>query len=195
MFIQIIKGRVTDEDRFRVQADRWPQELKPGAVGYLGCTWGIAPDGTAIIAARFESDVDAKTNSERPEQGEWWAGMEPLLADPAFSDCSEVDTLMAGGSDDAGFVQVIQGRVKDQQQARTMLQSMQGELAQRRPDILGGWFGWHGLDGEFTQLVYFRSEEAARAGESGNDEEMDNRYQEMMAGEPTFIDLPDPHFD
>ena len=55
---------------------------------------------------------------------------------------------------------------------------------------------WHGDGGGFTQLVYFRSEDAARSGErddSGSD--VDRQYQEMLAGEPTFIDLTEPRFD
>ena len=68
----------------------------------------------------------------------------------------------------------------------------EGRLAENRPDILGGLVAWHGDDGAFTQVVYFRSEDQARAGEAGG---ADERYQDMMAGEPTFIDLRDPHFD
>ena len=196
MFVQTITGKVRDRDRFVREAERWPAELKPGAKGYLGCTWGIAADGTAFMAARFESADAAKHNADRPEQGEWWKQMEPALDAPEFQDCAMVDTMMGGGSDDAGFVQVIVGRVKDEASARTMLQGAEAQLTTTRPDILGMTMAWHGDGGGFTQLVYFRSEDAARTGErddSGSD--VDRDYQEMMAGEPTFIDLTEPHFD
>jgi hypothetical protein len=100
--------------------------------------------------------------------------------------------MMGGGSDTAGFVQVIEGRAKDRESARRMMRDAEGQLTRDRPEILGGLVAWHGDDGEFTQVVYFRSEDEARAGEA---EGADQRYQDMMAGEPTFIDLRDPHFD
>src|SRR4051812_35422127 len=118
MFVQIIQGKVRDEERFNREAARWATDLKPGAVGYLGCTWGVATDGTGFVAPRFDSEDSAKANSARPEQGEWWAGMEPAFDGVSFHDCSQIDSMMGGGSDDAGFVQVIQGRVKDQGAAR-----------------------------------------------------------------------------
>ncbi|MCU1498980.1 MAG: hypothetical protein JWM47_2933 [Acidimicrobiales bacterium] len=196
MFIQTIQGRVDDADRFTSEAERWPRDLKGGAAGYLGCTWGVSPDGTAFLAARFESDQAAKANSERPEQGEWWSAIEPAFEDVAFHDSTEIDTMMGGGSDQAGFVQVIQGRVKDEAEARAMMQGAQAMLSQARPDILGGVMIWHGDGGGFTQIMYFRSQEAARAGEQGEmDPEVGAQYEQMMAAEPTFIDLTEPRFD
>jgi hypothetical protein len=196
MFVQTITGKVRDRDRFEREAARWPAELKPGAVGYLGCTWGIAADGTGFLAARFESADDAKHNADRPEQGEWWSEMEPAFDAPEFQDCAMVDTMMGGGSDDAGFVQVITGRVKDEAAARTMIADAEEQLSSTRPDILGMTMAWHGDGGGFTQLVYFTTEAAARAGErDGADEDIDRQYQDMMAAEPTFIDLTDPRFD
>jgi hypothetical protein len=107
-----------------------------------------------------------------------------------------VDTMMGGGSDDAGFVQVITGRVKDEAAARTMIADAEEQLSSTRPDILGMTMAWHGDGGGFTQLVYFTTEAAARAGErDGADEDIDRQYQDMMAAEPTFIDLTDPRFD
>jgi hypothetical protein len=195
MFIQIIRGALTDPERFQAEASRWGRDLKPGAVGYLGATWGVTADGTGFLAARFDSADSARANSERPEQGEWWAGMEPAFADVSFVDTSDIDTMMGGGSNDAGFVQVIQGRAKDQAAARSMLASVEPELRQARPDIAGVTMAWHGDDGSFTQIVYFDSEGAARGGESGEADDTARRYEEMMAETPTFLDISDPHFD
>jgi hypothetical protein len=196
MFVEIITATVSDPEGFLRQSARWPVELKPGATGYLGCTWGIAADGTGVIAARFASADDAKRNADRPEQGEWWRNMEPALSDPTFQDCATVDTFMGGGSDEAGFVQVIQGRAKDEAAARTMMDTAQEQLRTARPDILGGVIAWHGDGGGFTQLMYFRSEADAHAGERDlTDSDVDAQYREMMAEPPTFIDLTDPHFD
>ena len=196
MFVQTITGKVRDPEVFRRESERWAVDLKPGAIGYLGCTWGIGADGTGFLAARFESADAAKQNGERPEQGKWWQGIEPALVDPAFQDCAVVDTMMGGGSDDATFVQVITGRVKDESASRKMIAEAGEQLAQSRPDILGVTMAWHGDGGGFTQLVYFRSEAEARSGErNDSDSELDAQYQEMMATEPSFIDLTEPHFD
>jgi hypothetical protein len=196
MFLQIIQGPVSDAALFEREASRWRDDLKPGAPGYLGCTWGISEDGVGFLAARFDSAASAEANSTRPEQGEWWAAMEKAFAAVEFRDCAEVDAMMGGGSDEAGFVQVISGRVNDRAAARTMLREAEGQLAVTRPDILGGVFAWHGGDGDFTQLMYFRSVDDARAGEgSSDDDEVDAGYRDMMAVEPTFVDLTSPQFD
>src|SRR3954451_706037 len=134
MFIQIISGRISDPEHFRSQDERWIDELKPGASGYLGSTSGITPDGVGVVVARFESAAAAKANSERPDQGAWWTDTEKAFEDVDFQDCADVDTMMGGGSDDAGFVQVIRGRVTDQSDARAMLAEADDRLGEMRPD-------------------------------------------------------------
>src|SRR5438270_2467120 len=152
MFIQIVQGTVTDADLWRRQNDRWQSELKPGAKGYLGSTGGVSPTGTAIVMARFESEAAARANSDRAEQGAWWNETEKALRDATFHDCTEVDTLMGGGSNDARFVQIIQGRAKSQADMRRLTGEMEQQLRKARPDILGITVAWHG-DGGFTQTV------------------------------------------
>jgi hypothetical protein len=196
MFMQVINGKVRDAGLLRRQSERWRQELKPGAVGYLGSTTGVTPDGRAIILARFESEEAARANSGRPEQGAWWAETEAAFdGAPAFSDCREVDAIFGGGSNDAGFVQVIQGRAKDQAEMRRRLSEMESQLRQRRPDILGMTIGWHG-DGGFTQAVYFSSEDDARQQEKATEaDELRQEYLSMFDGAPTFFDLSEPDLD
>ena len=195
MFVQVIQGRVTDPEHHRRQQERWIDELKPGATGYLGGTWGMTPDGRGVTIARFESADAARANSDRPDQGAWWADTEKAFEDVQFQESEDVDELLGGGSDAAGFVQVIQGRVKDESAAREVFADADDRLAEMRPDILGGLMAWHG-GGAFTQVMYFRTEDEARTGErSGSDDELDQQYREMMDGEPTFLDLADPQFD
>ena len=79
MFVQVIKGKVSDPAAVRAHMDRWVEELSGGAQGWLGTTAGIAADGTMVALVRFEDAAAAKRNSDRPEQGEWWAGMERLI--------------------------------------------------------------------------------------------------------------------
>jgi hypothetical protein len=188
MFVQVIEGRVTDLDRLRSQIDTWLQQLAPGARGWLGHTAGVAPDGTFFAAVRFQSADAAKANSDRPEQSAWWEDTAQCLGgDVRFADCHDVDTIaQRGGSDEAGFVQVIQGR-GDRQAMLAASKGLEGFFARMRPDVLGAYLAWEG-EGRFSQLVYFVSEAAAREGEQ--------RYEIVMAATEfhRFIDLPEPWF-
>ena len=82
MFVQVIEGRTSDPEGLRAQFDKWVAELEPGATGYVGTTAGVAADGRVVVFARFESEDAARANSERPEQGAWWAETEKLLDGP-----------------------------------------------------------------------------------------------------------------
>lgn len=195
MFIQVIHGTVKDSDLYRRQHERWLQELKPGAAGYLGSTAGTTPDGRAITIARFESEEAAQTNSDRPEQGGWWNETEKAFADDVtFKNSAQVDTLFGGGSNDAGFVQVMQGRAKDQNQMRSAMNEMEADLRERRPDLLGIVIAWHD-NNEFTQAVYFTSEKEAREQEQATQDERDQDFGSLLDGELTFFDLPEPQLD
>jgi len=196
MFIQVIQGRVSDADHLQREVERWRAEVKPGASGYLGSTGGTTQDGRSITLVRFDSEESARTNGARPEQSAWWnEAVKAFDGEVTFHDCAEVDTAFGGGSNEAGFVQVMQGRSKDQQQMRTRLPELEEQLRERRPDILGMLVGWHG-DGAFTQAVYFRSADAAREGEAATDnEELRQEFMTLLDGDLTFFDLSTPDFD
>ena len=196
MLIQVIDGKVKDPDLLRRQMERWRQELKPGAAGYLGSTGGITPDGRSITLARFESEDAARANSERPEQSTWWnETAKAFEGDVTFHDCPESDTLLGGGSNDAGFVQVIQGRAKDPSAMRGEMRDMETQLRERRPDILGIVVAWHG-DGGFTQAVYFTSEKETRQLEKATEQDdLRQRFMANFEGSPTFFDLREPELD
>lgn len=196
MFVQIVSGSVTDRELFLREAARWEEEVRPGAAGYLGGLWGLSPDGTGVAVAEFESAAAAQANSDRPEQGEWWAAIEPAFAEVSFQDCAEVDVMEREGASAPGFVQIIRGRVKDQDATRRMMQQRRDDLFASRPDIVSGLMAWPGQDGTFTQVMCFRSEDEARSGESTMaDDEVGRDYQDAMAEPPTFLDLPEPHLD
>jgi hypothetical protein len=194
MLIQVIQGKVKDADLLRRQEERWHQEIEPSARGYLGYTGGITPDGRSISLVRFESAEAAQANSDRAEQAAWWnETAEAYDGNPTFHDCREVDTLFGGGSNDAGFVQVVQGRAKDQDTMRRNIAEMEATLRERRPDILGMTIAWHGDGGGFTQAVYFRSEEETRLQEKATEQdELRQEYMDMFEGQPVFFDLPEP---
>ena len=164
MFIQVIHGKAKDAGAIAKQSQRWQDELAPGATGWLGATEGTTDDGEYIAVVRFESREAAEANSKRPEQGEWWNETSQYFdGEVTFHDCDEVDTSRGGGSDDAGFVQVMEGRASDPARAKALFGSVDEELAGVRDDVIGTVIAW---DGDvFTQAIYFTSEADAREGE------------------------------
>jgi hypothetical protein len=193
MFVQVIKGHTSDPEGAQRQGELWQQEVKPGAIGYLGSTAGVAEDGTFIVLARFADEASARANSDRPEQGAWWEEMAKYFDDePTFRESSDVATMLDGGSDDAGFVQIMEGSVTDRAKAESFeTPEMMDQLRQGRPDLIGSLRVWF-PDDSFVDAVYFTSEENARKGEAS--EEFGSMPDEMMEvyGEMTFIDLKDP---
>jgi hypothetical protein len=168
MFVQIIQGKTSEADGVRRMMDRWVDELAPGATGWLGSTSGVTADGDFLAIARFASPEDAQRNSDRREQGDWWAEFAKHLdGEATFANCSDCETFLAGGSDDAGFVQVIKSRVLDRDGVRQAGAAM-SDLgpAMQRPELVGGLVALHDDADELTQAVYFTSEAEARKGEA-----------------------------
>lgn len=134
VFIQIIQGRCSRQDELHALADRWREELGPTADGWLGGTYGFTDDDTFLGIVRFESREAAMRNSRRPEQQAWAEQMAALVdGELEYHDCDDVTLLMGGGSDDAGFVQVIRGKVDDVDRLRTMMTSDTDTLHRMRP--------------------------------------------------------------
>jgi hypothetical protein len=200
MFVQVIQGHVSDKAELRAQVDQWVAECAPGAAGWLGSTSGVAADGTAVAVVRFESEEAARRNSERPEQDAWWSRTSKLFTDePIFKDSTAVHVDTPGDPGSAGFVQVMQGRTTDPARMREIMTSTTSSaaFAAFRPEILGSVVAEH-PDGEWTNVIYFTTEAAAREGEQKEPPpELKATMDEMMslsAGELTFIDLTDPWF-
>jgi hypothetical protein len=196
MFTQVIQGEMSDAGELRAALDRWVDELAPGASGWLGSTGGVTDDGRFVALVRFESEEAARRNSDRPEQDQWFRETSKLFSgDATFHDCRDVEQFLRGGSDDAGFVQVIQGRTRDVERMRALGEQSGSLLADFRPEVIGGTVALHG-DGGFTQAVYFTSEEAAREGERKEPTpELKALLDEEMAlyeGDLTYFDLRDP---
>jgi hypothetical protein len=195
MFVQVIEARVADRDALRSQMDRWEAELRPGAAGYLGTTGGVTDDGRMIAFARFESSAAATANSERPEQAKWWQETQRCLEGEAtFTDSEDVDLFLGGGSDAAGFVQVMKGGGVDRQRMHEMDEQFEQHAASFRPDLIGGMRVWTGPD-RYIEAAYFTTEAEAREGEKKEPPaelaaEMGD-FEAMMAN-VEFIDLRDP---
>ena len=196
MFVQVIQGQVDDAAQVRAAMDRWVQELAPGASGWLGSTTGVTEDGRFIALARFESEEAARRNSDRPEQDRWWRETSRLFSGEArFRDSDDVTLDLAGEPDDAGFVQVIQGRGTDPDRARELMAEDSAEWAAFRPDIIASVAVGH-EGGAYTMAMYFTSEAEAREGERREPPpELKAQMDEMATlsvGEPEFFDLRQP---
>lgn len=195
MFIQIIQGRCTRPDELHALADRWRAELGPTADGWLGGTYGFTDDDMFLGIVRFESREAAMRNSERPEQQEWAKQMTALVdGQMEYHDCDDVTLLMGGGSDDAGFVQVIRGKVDDVDRLKSMMTSETDTLHQMRPEILGGTLAVE-PDGTFTETIAFSDEDSARQGEQKEPPGEIMRELQWAMQDATFYDLHHPWFN
>ena len=199
MFVQVIQGKVKDAAGLKKQWERWDQEIKPQSTGYLGGTAGVTADGEFIALARFENEGAAKSNSDNAEQSKWWDETSQYLDDVMFHDCTEVALSKGGGSDDAGFVQVMQGKVTDVAKAKELESKMEDRMNQLRPDVLGSVTAYHPENGRYTTAIYFQSEAEARAKEKEMEtaegfQEFMGEWQAIADGEPKYLDLTEPWY-
>jgi len=193
MFVQVIKGKAKDAQALMDYGRTWQTEVRPGAIGYVSSTSGVAADGTFVVLACFTDEVSAKENSSRPEQDAWFQGFAKLVdGAPSFTESSDTSLLFDGPSDKAGFVQVMESTVIDRAKAEAMeSDEMLAALRQARPDLLGGLRVW--LDGgRVLEAAYFTSEADARKGEQSEDFGDQGAAFAEVYGDMSYIDLPNP---
>jgi hypothetical protein len=191
MFVQMIVAEDVDDDIVEVLR-RWHEDVRPGAIGWLGGTGGVTSDGAFVLAVRFASEEDARRNSDRAEQGAWWAEAEKRLTGGVrFHDCDQVALVRGGGDDTAGFVQVMESRPTEPLDVEELAEEMTSFVEQHRPDVVGGLVA---SDGDrLFQVVYFASEDEARRYEAEHletDEEFE-AYEERI-GDVRYHDLLAP---
>ena len=196
MFAQVIQGKTSNPEELDAALNRWLKDLAPGATGWLGSTSGVTEDGRAIAVVRFESEEDARRNSNRSEQDQWWSATAKLYdGEAAFLDSTDVTVDVQGDPDQAGFVQVMQGKSSDPERARTLMDQDADKWAEFRPDMLGSVAIGHD-DGSYTMVMYFTSEAEAREGERKEPPpELQAQMEEMnklSVGETQFFDLKQP---
>lgn len=189
MFWYSIEGRVADPAELKRQHQRWLQDVAPGARGWLGNTSGVTDDGFAFLTAHYIDADAARETSDRPEQSDWWEATEVCFEGPVdFLSWDDVQVFLGGGSDDAGFVRVIRGRASDVERAKAALDALEGDVHERRSDVIGGLVSIR-PDGDVTQIVYFSSEEEAWDGEAAMS---DQGLRDSLDGTPRCLDLRDP---
>jgi hypothetical protein len=193
MFVQIINGRVKDPEAIRRHDEQWRKHVMPGAKGFLGSTVGVADDNSFIAFVRFSDEASARANSDRPEQSAWWTDFQQALdGEPAFRESNDIALLFDGGTDKAGFVQVMEGSVADRAQAEAFeTPEMLDQLHAARPDLLGSIRAWFG-GGKFVDVAYFTSESDARKGEKSEEFSGPSDQYMSMFRDMTFTDLRDP---
>jgi hypothetical protein len=196
MFVQVIRGQVSDAEQMHSALDQWAEQLAPGAVGWLGSTAGVTDDGRFVALARFESEEAAGRNSDRPEQSQWWMETSKLFTgDVTFRDSSDITADVNGDPDTAGFVQVMQGRGSDPGRAKELMAQNPDEWAAFRPDVIGSMAVGH-EGGAYTMAMYFTSEQAAREAERKEPPQQLKAQMEEMeklsVGEPEFFDIRHP---
>jgi hypothetical protein len=147
---------------------------------------------------RFASEELARRNSDRPEQDAWWTQASKHLAEVAFHDSTRVHTYREGGSDQAGFVQVIQGHSPDMERLAALGRAREQTMAEQAPHILGMTVAEHAdRRGDFTQTVYFTSQEHARWFGREQPVEFDPSFAEFssLMTDVRYFDLRNPRLD
>ena len=196
MFAQVIQGKTSNPEELDAALNRWLQDLAPGASGWLGSTSGVTEDGRAIAVVRFESEEDARRNSNRPEQDQWWSETAKLFdGEATFRDSTDVSVEVQGDPDQAGFVQVMQGQSSDPERAKQLMDQDADKWNAFRPDVVGSVSIGH-EGGSYTMVMYFTSEAEAREGETKEPPpELQAQMEEMgklSVGETEFFDLKQP---
>lgn len=195
MFIQMVEGRCSRQDEMRTLVDDWCGAMADRP-GWLGGTYGFTDDGRFVGVVRFESRDACQELSRRDDAPIWWAAADALFADTCrIHESEDVSMMLDGGSDSAGFVQVMYGKVGDADKLRHMMTDTQmtSMLHEARPEIIGSTLAIE-PDGSFVETVAFTDEDSARKGEQLD---MPAEVTEDMASamaEVEYLDLHHPWF-
>jgi len=164
--------------------------------GWLGGTYGFTDDDHFVGVVRFDSQAACDEARMMPGADMWWAGAESLMDGACeIHQSGDVSMMLDGGSDDAGFVQIMRGRIADESTFRHLMTDaeMTSMLHQARPEIIGATLAIEG-DGTFTETIAFTDEAAAREGEQMEmPAEIGSDFESSMA-DVEYIDLHRPWF-
>ena len=194
MFIQMVQGRCSRQDDMRDLVDDWCGAMT-AQPGWLGGTYGFTDDDRFVGVVRFDSTAACREAANTQDAAIWWAAAEELF-DGSYEihESEDVSIMLEGGSDDAGFVQVMRGRVTDQDRFRRFMTDaeMTNMLHEARPDVIGSTLAME-PDGSFIETIAFTDEASARQGEKEMPAEMEEDFQSAMT-DVEYIDLHHPWF-
>ena len=195
MFIQMVQGRCSRQDEMRGLVDDWCGSMA-ARPGWLGGTYGFTDDDRFVGVVRFDSSSACLEAAGMPDAATWWAGAEALFDGGCeIHESEDVSMMLDGGSDNAGFVQVMRGRVGDADKFRHFMTDaeMTSMLHSARPEIIGATLAME-TDGSFVETIAFTSEDAARKGEQTEmPADMAAEFQSAMS-DVEYLDLHHPWF-
>lgn len=183
MFSQVVRGHANDPAAVRRALKLWA-----ATAGTADITAGVTEDGRFIAVTSCEPEEAAR--SARAADGDWHGVLD---GEVTIRSSTRTRLFASGERSRARFVQVVQGQVTDLVEARRHLDALQEALAASLPCLLGTLTVEH--DGErFTRVLYFSTEEEARAGERDMPAEVrrrDEPARRLLVGLPEFLDLRD----
>jgi hypothetical protein len=195
MFVQFLHGRVADEAGARKEISVWQEQLAADATGWLGSTAGVTLDHRFVLLHRFESEEAARRSAERPGQVGWRQRLEAyMVGQLGTRSYPAARVLKDGDGDQAGFVQLMLGRVTDRARLAALETDVARMLRDRSPQVLCAIVLDGGDDRSFAQLSYATSEQDVLAAERTMSVEtavllgMVRSYMEGLE----FLDLRDP---
>jgi len=195
VFIQMVQGRCSRPDEMRALVDDWCGSMADRP-GWLGGTYGFTDDERFLGIVRFDSSSACLECAAAPDAATWWAAADALFDGSCeIHESEDVSMMLEGGSDTAGFVQVMKGRVADADKFRHFMTDteMTSMLHDARPEIIGGVLAME-PDGTFVETIAFTDEASARKGEQADmPGEMQAEFDAAMS-DVEFIDLHRPWF-
>jgi hypothetical protein len=195
VFIQMVQGRCSRPDEMRGIVDGWCNAMADRP-GWLGGTYGFTDDERFVGVVRFDSQSACRECADAPDAPMWWAAADELFDGSAeIHESEDVSMMLDGGSDSAGFVQVMKGRVGDADKFRHFMTDTEvtSMLHQTRPEIIGATLAMED-DGTFVETIAFTDEDSAREGEQLEmPEEMQQDFESAMT-DVEYIDLHRPWF-
>ena len=195
MFIQMVQGRCSRQDEMRGLVEDWCGSMA-AQPGWLGGTYGFTDDDRFIGIVRFDSHNACMDAAKMPDAATYWAAADALCDRGCeVHESEDVSIMLEGGSDRAGFVQVMRGRVGDADKFRHFMTDAEvtSMLHDTRPEIIGATLAIE-QDGSFIETVAFTSEDAARKGEQTEmPAEMQSDFESAMT-DVEYLDLHHPWF-
>jgi hypothetical protein len=195
VFIQMVEGRCSRQDEMRGLVDDWCGSMADQP-GWLGGTYGFTDDSRFVGVVRFDSHTACEDSSSTPEAAMWWAGAEAMFDGACEIHASDdVAMMLDGGSDSAGFVQVMHGHVGDADKLRHFMTDAEvtSMLHDARPEIIGATLAIE-RDGSFVETVAFTSEDAARRGEQAEMPAQIRSDLDSAMADVEYLDLHRPWF-